>query len=420
MLDKAISLTFINLIGRLINFVLFIVIANKFGATASTDWFFFNYGIVYFFTGVLFNASEYTLVPIWNKTIESDHKSIFAQLLGYKKIISFTTIIIIFLSSFIISPLLGVKIPDINLKTLIIICIILGAQPTLAYSASIFSSYLQYKRKYILPTIHLTIRSIGILPIILYNDCNNIFCLAASFLFGEALRLTFLYKKKFIASDNTLIPKDQTATISHIARSTVWMSAALSLIVANPLIDIAMVGMLDEGSVSLVEYAGRLRGLPALAFNGVLILLLGEWSNQHLKTSSKLKWENISGYLYFSILLASLFSLILIFSVDKWITVVFFSSKFTNTDITYLKNLLTIYLIGLPMLIGTFILTRIIIIFQQYRVFTAITFTGFSMNILLNYVFIRSHGLIGVALSTTLVDCLMMVALFALCKKMLK
>jgi putative peptidoglycan lipid II flippase len=149
-------------------------------------------------------------------------------------------------------------------------------------------------------------------------------------------------------------------------------------------------------------------------------LLLGEWANLHAKISGGLRWRNVARYFYPSIILVALLVLILIGSIDRWIEIVFFSSKFSGSDIETLKRLLQIYFIGIPMLIGTFILTRVIIIFQQYKLFTAITFSGFIMNILLNLIFINSYGINGVAISTTLVDSLLLVALFTLSRKILR
>lgn len=417
MVNKAILLTLINIAGRLINFLLFMIIANRFGLGANTDWFFFNYGIVYFLAGILFNSSEYTLVPIWNKSNKEHHQYIFLKINSYSLIIFILSLIAVFTTAFIISPMIGIHKPGLNIYFAVATCVILSLQPPLSFISSIFSSYMQYEQKYILPTIHLAIRSIGILPIILMNYCNSIFCLSASFLAGETLRLAFLYKRKYFTKPVAVNKISQQRIISHAIKSTIWMTIGLSLVIANPLIDLAMVGRLDEGSVSLVEYAGRLRGLPILAFNGILILLLGEWANQH--TKGTLKWKNVSKHFFGSISVASITVIALSFSIDHWINYIFFSAKFTPNDINLLKHLLIYYFLGIPMLIGVFVLTRIMIIYQKFRLFTSISFFAFTLNIALNYLLINIFGINGVAMSTSFVDLFSVTTFYFIVKKIL-
>lgn len=404
MLNEAIVLTLINILGRSINFILFLIIANKFGATTDTDWFFLNYNVVYFFTGIVFNASENTLVPMWNNTKKIYHTYIFTKFTWYSLYILISTSLIIFTTALLVSPIIGVDHPSTNILDLIIIISILSIQPMLAFLSSVFSSYMQYERKYILPTVHLAIRTIGALPIILMNYCTTILCLSLSFLAGETLRFMVMKREYLVKLFNKNKNTPSINISKEIATNTALMSISLSLIVANPLVDLIMTGHLSDGSVSLVEYAGRLRGLPALAFNGILILILGEWSRHHAQNKTGLTWKNIEKLLYPTITITFIVVLVSIISIDKWVDIIFYSNKFTEFDIFSLKSLLKIYLIGIPPLIGVFILTRAIIVYQKYKIFAAISFTMFFANIFFNVIFIYAFGLKGVAASTSLVD----------------
>lgn len=275
---------------------------------------------------------------------------------------------------------------------------------------------MQYKQKYVLPTIHLAIRSAGILPLILTDYCSSILCLSASFLAGETLRLSFLYKREYLQKPPPDDKDAQRNIAREVTKSTIWMSMGLSLVIANPLIDLIMVGRLGEGSASLVEYAGRLRGLPVLAFNGILILLLGEWANQYAKGT--LKWKNVSRCFSGSLIIASAGVVALGLSIDHWLSFIFFSNKFTDEELSALKMLLLYYFAGIPMLIGVFVLTRVLVIYQRFRIFTAITVSGFLLNIFFNFLFINIFGLHGVAMSTSVVDLISAVSLYTVSRKL--
>jgi|MTBAKSStandDraft_1061840.scaffolds.fasta_scaffold12817_5 putative peptidoglycan lipid II flippase len=417
MFNKAIILTLANILGRFINFMLFLVIANKFGANKDTDWFFLNYGVVYFFTGILFNASENILVPIWNNNKKIHHNYIFQKFIGYSWYIFLFTAAIIFIVGTIISPMIGVGHPTSNISMILLISSIFSVQPVLAFMSSIFSSYMQYERKYILPTVHLALRSLGVLPIIILNHCTTILCLSFSFLIGETLRFFVMQKNYFKKLQLKGKKTHKIELMSDVIRKIALMSLTLSLTLANPLVDLIMISHLNDGNVSLVEYANRLRGLPILGFNGILILLLGEWAKHHSRSIKGLTLRNILKLLFPAILVSSFIVFLLFISFDHWIKLIFFSNKFSTYEISVLKNLIAMYFIGIPMLIGVFILTRAIIVYQQYQAYAIITVLMFLTNIIFNVILINSFGLKGVAMSTSLVDFISLVLLFFLTKK---
>ena len=178
----------------------------------------------------------------------------------------------------------------------------------------------------------------------------------------------------------------------------------------NPVIDLAMVGDFRGGSVTLVEYAGRLRGMPVLALGGLLVYFLGEWSHQHYQQGKLLAWHQVRKSVVKLFLFCLPVVIFLMMSEKLWVPLVFFSRKFTFADQLQLRQLLYWYFPGVVFLAGSLVLSRAILVIQQAKVMALVTLAAAGINIILNLLLIKMMGLAGVALSTTLVDifvCLM-------------
>ncbi len=403
MFNSPLLLTVFNGVGRLANFALYLIIANLYGASQSTDWFFFVYAVAYFFIGICYYATESALVPAWHQLPEEEHPQMFRSAMG----LSFYALPVIgfllFVSGFFIAPRQGIVRPN-SIVMVLVICVVLALQPSLAFLSSFFSSYRQFNRQYMLPTVHLTLRTIGVLAILFLVPYRTITVLAVAYLAGELFRLICLqsvqlWKKK--SCESTAFSKNSFWLVyGHV----VWMTMALMCTVINPVIDLAMVGKFRGGSVTLVEYAGRLRGMPVLALGGLLVYFLGEWSHQHHKQDKKLDWQQVNHSFIKLILFCFPAVVLLMISEKLWVPLVFFSKKFVVEDLHQLKQLLYWYFPGVVFLAGSLILSRAILVIQQARVMALVTLIAAGMNVVLNLLLIRMMGLAGVALSTTLVD----------------
>lgn len=408
MFGQSIYLSVLNLAGRASNFLLYLLIANKFGTSQNTDWFFLVYAIIYYIITIFVRSVENALVPLLNK-YGVGCAEIFLRtsiLTGIWSIPGVTLATCFF--GFIIVPM-GFDInPPQYYSLSIVVCLILSIQPGIALLSSFFSSYLQARQRYTLPTIQLAIRSLGIIPCLIFPWCKSILCLAVAFLIGELTRLIVLGKialPKIVQSKATTIsPK----VIAHnIAFAQIgWIALSLGSTQLNPAIDMAMVGGLGEGSVTLVNYVEKLRGFPILALNGIFVLLLGEWSKQHHKDAIPLTFQKVAKTSLIIISITSLFIIPLIVFIDTWLPVVFFSDQFTENEINILKKLFIFYSPGIPVLAGFFIVTNALLVYQKPKILALVALISIGLNIPFNLLFIEHFGIPGVALSTTCIDCI--------------
>ncbi|MCI5146134.1 MAG: hypothetical protein D3923_11550, partial [Candidatus Electrothrix sp. AR3] len=383
------------------NFILFITVANLYGASQHTDWFFFVYSIAYFFIGISYSATESAMVPVWHILPEKEHAKLFHSTFLLAGSGLLLMIIGLELSGLYLAPLRGIALPD-SMDTAFKICFILALQPSLAFLSSFFSSYRQFRQQYILPTLHLTLRTIGVLTVLLLIPHRTITGLAVAYLVGESIRLLCLRHRIKIKKTDTL--SSRIYSLKSLYGHVAWMIIALIGTVINPVIDLAMIGKFHDGSLTLVDYANRLKGMPVLAFGGLAVYYLGEWSHQYYQQEGMISWPHIRNTSLKIITFCIPIVLLLIFTESIWIPMLFFSKQFDPDKLQKLQLLLYWYFPGVPFLASALILSRIILVIQKANLLALTTLSGAGLNVILNLLLIKKMGLPGVALSTTLVD----------------
>lgn len=404
-----------NLVGRITNSFLFIAIANLYGTNQHTDWFFFVYAVAYFFIGISYYSTESALVAAWHKLPASEHADLFRAAWHLSIYYGFAILLILESVGLFLAPIHGIPYPEVI--TAAFICFILSFQPSLAFLSSCFSSYKQFQQKYIFSILHLSFRTVGVLFFLLFFQNRTITILALSYLFGEVVRLSFLMDKKLIKKVFKESVSADTRSLKNVYSHVSWMTIALMGTVINPVIDLAMVGRFSDGSVTLVEYANRLRGIPVLALSGLAVYYLGEWSHQHNRTTNKLAWNTVNSVLK-SILFLSVPSIIfLIISEPIWVPLVFFSKKFSVESLIKIQTLLYWYFPGVIFLAGNLILSRAALVVQQEKTMAFITVAASVVNVALNFFLLRMIGLEGVALATTIVEFFSFAALYMAVKR---
>ncbi len=418
MFNRPIFLTVCNGAGRLVNFFLYLLIANFYGASRETDWFFFVYAVAYFFIGVCYYATESALVPAWHQMPENDHSPMFrsAVCLAFYALPVMSFFLLV--SGFVVAPQRGIILPDSRMMALAA-CVVLALQPSLAFLSSLFSSYRQYRRQYLLPTVHLTLRTAGVLAVLLLARQRTILVLALAYLAGELLRLLGLQFGQPWRQKAGELAAPASKSFWSVYGPVAWMTLALMCTVINPVIDLAMVGKFRGGSVTLVEYAGRLRGMPVLALGGLLIYFLGEWSHQHHQQGGRLPWRQVRSTVVKLVLFCVPVVALLMAMEKTWVPLVFFSGKFGQEDLHQLQRLLYCYFPGVPFLAGSMVLSRALLVVQKARLVAFVTLVAAAGNIIFNLGFMRLLGLPGVALSTTLVDVFVCGMYFFLARRLL-
>ena len=109
----------LNILSKLLNFILFWFVANHLGASIQSDWFFYIFGVVFFLITIFFFTAEFTLVTYWNGF--SDEETIhFIQLAVLFSVITIIPLQIAgFFFSFSTPGLFDIVVPENHFSTLI-------------------------------------------------------------------------------------------------------------------------------------------------------------------------------------------------------------------------------------------------------------------------------------------------------------
>lgn len=399
----------LNVFARVLNFALFWIIVNKLGASSETDWFFFVYGFVYFFIGIAFYSMECSLVPIWPR-LSQNEKNGFLRTCIILGIIGTIPLQLFGLAvSFYFPGFFGFSIP-FNIGHTALLSVVLFLQPPLVYFSALYSSLLQSSGKYFWPITHLSLRTLGVLPILLLPFCSGVSCVSIAYIVGELLRFLLLKNAAYKSEEGLSIrQRFEVKPYKKYFVAMGWMVLMLSAAAINPYVDLIMVGRLGTGSATLVEYAGRLRGIPVLLLSGTLIVFLGEWSR---RKSQEPLWGQITGNAWKMGLCGIILSVGLILSKHYWIPLIFRGQHFDALQLTSLESLMTWYLIGAPFLLLTGTLGRGFMALQRFKLLATLAVLSVFVNIFLNFVFIDFFGIKGVAVSTTALDGLLSCAYF--------
>ena len=186
------------------------------------------------------------------------------------------------------------------------------------------------------------------------------------------------------------------------------MALMMCASVLNTYVDFIMVGHLGAGLATLVEYGGRLRGLPILALSGLLVVFLGDWSRIQREN---LTWQEILKGTSKTVLCAAIISIGLFFSREYWIPLIFRGYQFDSNQVQVINHLMAWYLIGSPFMMAITMLSRGFIVWRYFKMLALLSLLSICINFFLNLLFIRIFGVTGVAMSTTGLDVIMLCVL---------
>jgi len=297
----------------------------------------------------------------------------------------------------------------------ILISILLFLQPALAFFAALFSSLLQASGYYFWPITHLAWRTLGVFAVLVLPGCTGVWCLVIAYAVGECLRAIVLY---YALCKNIIKPvftkRFRLRAYRKYFVSMGWMALMVCASASNAYIDFIMVGHLGDGNATLVEYTGRLRGLPYLALSGLLVVFLGDWSRLY---GSDLKWKAVRKVVWQITACGVVLSVGLILLRSFWVPIIFQVRQFNPSQMAVLTQLLAWYLAGTPFLIAWNVFARGFLVWQYFKFLSAVSLLSVMVNIILNLILINIFGTVGVAMSTTLLDVFMLGVLYFVGKK---
>lgn len=362
------------LLGRFIGFIREIILAKKFGISEENDQLILILTAPDLINNII-SASTISLILIpyfqENKNKINILKEIFYPFITITIFLYFSTTIIYY--------------KFYNLETFILLSIsLVSIFPNIL--TGIYSAYYQFEEKFIIPSLtNFIFNTVIIFSLIFYFN-NIIF--AITIIFASLIRFLFVYYKSNLKFKNRII-KSTGLKI----KSIIIVFLSYGLIYTIPVIDKMFAYKLEEGQVSLINFAEKIYLFPC-------VIILSTFSTAIFpnftklfskKKINKLRLDYTRGLLIiFS--LSILLSILLFFFGNEFIKIVYFMSNFSKSDINDINTVLRAFT-GVILSYGTLSLVlSLLYAIKAYIEIILVSLFIIIIKIILNYYIILNNG----------------------------
>jgi len=410
----------LSLIGRAGTFLIYIVLANRFGDTAEMDFIYYYWGVAVFLIELLSAASAYSvLVPLLAEARAKGEteaqrciQSVFSLYITTMPVLCCLLVSISYAVSQLFFPNAGL----VSSTTVGIVCgfLIFAIISAIRWMLkAVLDTYQAFQP----PIIVQGIRAAFVIgAIYLFQPFLAWFSIPLALILGELCQVLILVPRccamlslrvRDLAVFKIRGWQETQYTKSFLRQCLLMMGAAISDGL-NPVVDRGMGSTLGASSVSKLDYALRLCAIPEALTGVTLPILLSHWAKisasksdsenaQHLQRSV---WQGVIALL---VLMVPFLVVFYLFRSDI-VAMLYGHGKLSEVGQTHIASLIGIYLIGmLPRLISR-LLIRAHLARQAHRTVLTATLIRLILNPLLNWFFMLYWGLEGIAWSTALLS----------------
>lgn len=187
----------------------------------------------------------------------------------------------------------------------------------------------------------------------------------------------------------------------------------------NSMVDAIMASTIT-GAVSYIYYADRLIQLPMALIGTALSISILPSLSKVVQLNEREEIDDMQNNSIFIALFIGIPACIGLFMLSNAIiSVVYERGKFTLNDTIAVSNILRIYAIALPLMILTKVIQTIFYANKDTKTPMIVSFVSLCCNIVLNFIFIKIFGYIGITISSVFSYFLSVLLLIVLSKKFL-
>ncbi len=389
--------------GRLTGFIREIIIANKFGISELTD------NIILILTApdlvnniISISAISMVLIPYYDKNknyvkYEKVLELIFIKLIKIT-LISYLTLILAFSFFYKYEILILLSLSSISIFPNIL--------------SGIYSAWLQYKEKFLLPSLTTFVFNfIIILSLLFYL---NLIYFAISIIIGSVFRFLFVY---FPSTKNLKIEnrKNNFEKIKSLSYNDILIPLLVyGVILVFPVVDKLFASKLSEGELSLISFSEKIYYLPCVILLSTFsISLFPKFTilsnNKKYKELKKIFLKSSLIILIISFLLL----LLIIFFGKFFIKIIYYFSDFDSNTINIIHNIV-INSSGIILFYGLLSLTTSIMFSNRlFKEMALISTLSLFIKIILNtYVILENGNALDLAFNSSIVFIIMSSTLY--------
>lgn len=385
--------TLVNVLARISHLLFFLIIGNKYGATAITDSVFYLQAPILVLMAVVTGAVDAVVMPVFHR---ADGKDTAKYLLHYsiKRIVVFTL------------PLSGLVLVIFSSIRggfdWILICILIPL-PLFGGLAALKSAILNASNRFKAALLGPLFGGLVSVPFVLLAS-PDIHTFAFGFLLFEIGK--FLGVSLFTDLSAGGRPL-QTSIGDNIAQwgtgNAKWQMLGSFILALVLLIDIWFASALDAGSVTYVEYANKLWNIVPLLFVGHIAMAYASFSRSASHGIQKTGTCSIHSIAVRYGIIAFFVSMLLILSAKSFVGFLYNFGEMGGDAQVKLTTLLQCYLVGAGPYVCGLVYVRAFSAVGRVSVLTFVACIGLITNILFDALLVHFFGLNGIGIATSIV-----------------
>ena len=412
----AVSVAAGTLVVKLFSMVKEMVTAAVFGTSSAMDCFVLALAVPSYIINVTAGSLNSALIPTYTEVRMKEGEESARRLLA--NVLAMNTLLLVFLALLVscfvpeLMNFISGATPD---KEQLLEQLLLILLPTVVLSGStvVLSSVANTRNRFLSFSLVGAVVPAAIIAVVLLNYKGlGIHSLALGTLCGfllELLLVLVLLKRLGIK------PSFEIKKIHPRLKTIVWqyipVLSGSSLVCSSQLVDQGMSAFLGSGSVASLNYGIKLTAV----LSGISTMALGTALLPHFSAmSAKNDWAEIRRTLrnYILIILGASIpiSLIIAFYSEAIVQLLFQRGAFSPEDTKLVAQVQAVSVLQLPFISLAILFIRLGSSLKMNQLLLFSNVIGVTLNIGLNYLFMRYWGLVGIALSTVivyLVSCLL-------------
>lgn len=381
------------------------IVAGSFGASAFTDHFFIAWVLPMIFGNLIAQALSSSVIPTLYKN-RVDTKKLFSLISGVLLLLS----VVIFVFS---APILRVLAPLYKGQALKeTLFFFRGLTPAFFFltSAGLMIGYFYSKKQFILPSFgSVFFNGAFILSLLLIAKKFPVKSLILGANLGAFL-FWILLLTLWLRTDRGEKREGWRRNLGYIKRFLALSFSILAVTGAsyiNRAVDRILASFLQEGDVSYLYFGARLMWIPIDIFIATLgTSIFPFFSQQIADGEGKTMGKNITTAVKWAWIGVIPASILLIFFSEPIVSLIYGNGAFGAIAIKRTASVLTLYSIGIFAIAGNAVLFKALYAVQAKKLLFKVALLSITANILLDLLLIRPMGVLGIALSTSLVEIL--------------
>lgn len=371
-------------LARAVGALLPIFLAFRFGAGQGTDAFFLAFAIQAFIAATLSSVAEVSIVPQLIKHDKGDAAAIlrFLLLIGPAVVLGITVITGVAVATFF-SPLIAKEFWKLVIF------------PAFSVGVALLSGGLNANNHFTLTAVTPGLRPVFIIGLLFLFPLSDPTFLAFCFTLSEVLLFLCLLGMTVRKGIFAGLGSSKAAFTS--LKDAAILACGMVFLGLNPIVDRTIASWTGHGGISIIEYSFSMFFIPAGLLSGpILTILFSRWSR--LNENSVVTAEADRAALWISLISLIIFAGFAF--LGKPLLQLILSSSIENKQIDVLWLCAVILLGGLAPYVTGGLYARAMLASGQAKIVAILSIANAVMNAILDIVFYRPFGLVGIVIST--------------------